>query len=76
MRSAGLLASGGDDGLEQLLSIDSTVVRAHQHAAGARKIATQEDAAQPSGDTGGNVEITCTCRSSRLIEHWAVPAEV
>jgi transposase len=57
VRSAGLLASGGDDGLEQLLSIDSTVVRAHQHAAGARKIAAKEDAVQPTGDTGGTVEL-------------------
>jgi hypothetical protein len=32
-----------DEGLQRLLSIDSTVVRAHQHAAGA----------PGAGDTGG-----------------------
>ena len=32
-----------DEGLQRLLSVDSTVVRAHQHAAGA----------PAAGDTGG-----------------------
>ena len=34
---AGLLQQSVDPELEQLLSVDSTVVRAHQHAAGARR---------------------------------------
>ncbi len=36
-----------DAGLRELLSVDSTVVRAHQHAAGARR---------DSADTGGGIE--------------------
>jgi putative transposase len=36
-----------DAGLRELLAVDSTVVRAHQHAAGARR---------DSPDTGGRVE--------------------
>ena len=42
-----------DDELEPILSIDSTVVRAHQHAAGARRDSVVTDPAQ---DTGGRVE--------------------
>src|SRR5664279_5394358 len=37
VRLAGLLRQNVDPDLEQLLSADSTVVRAHQHAAGARR---------------------------------------
>lgn len=45
------LAAIADDGsaLDWAVSIDSTVVRAHQHAAGARRI--------DPGDTGGTVEL-------------------
>lgn len=45
------LAAIADDGalLDWAVSIDSTVVRAHQHAAGARRIGP--------GDTGGTVEL-------------------
>ena len=58
VRTSGLLDSTVEDGLEQLLSIDSTVVRAHQHAAGARKLGpVVEDAREPGGDTGGRVEL-------------------
>jgi transposase len=39
--------------VEPILSIDSTVVRAHQHAAGARQDSVVTDAAQ---DTGGRIE--------------------
>ncbi|MEO7420863.1 MAG: hypothetical protein ABIU87_00520 [Ornithinibacter sp.] len=41
------------DGVEAILSIDSTIVRAHQHAAGARRDSVVAD---PAGDTGGRVE--------------------
>ena len=44
----------GDD-LAQLLSIDSTVVRAHQHAAGAPTVPGRALAAA-TGDTGGTIE--------------------
>lgn len=40
--------------VEPILSIDSTVVRAHQHAAGARRDSVATDAAQ---DTGGRIEL-------------------
>jgi transposase len=39
--------------LEWLVSVDSTIVRAHQHAAGARR----EDQGGLAQDTGGSVEL-------------------
>jgi transposase len=42
------------DGVEAILSIDSTIVRAHQHAAGARRDCV---VAEPAGDTGGRNEL-------------------
>lgn len=55
MAAAVLAQQGVDaDTVEQILSIDSTVVRAHQHAAGARKDSVAPDPAQ---DTGGRVEL-------------------
>lgn len=57
VRAAGLLAASGDADLGQLLSIDSTIVRAHQHAAGARKLAVVEEALPPCDGTGGSVEL-------------------
>ncbi len=56
VRSAGLLEAGSEDRLEELLSVDSTVVRAHQHAAGARKLAVVEAALPTGADTGGSTE--------------------
>ena len=44
----------GDDEVEAILSIDSTIVRAHQHAAGARRDSVVAD---PADDTGGRVEL-------------------
>lgn len=44
---------GGDD-VEAILSIDSTIVRAHQHAAGARRDSVAGDDTQ---DTGGRIEL-------------------
>lgn len=41
------------DEVQPILSIDSTVVRAHQHAAGARKDSVASDDTQ---DTGGRIE--------------------
>ena len=40
--------------VEAILSIDSTIVRAYQHAAGARRDSV---VAEPAGDTGGRVEL-------------------
>ena len=40
--------------MEPILSIDSTVVRAHQHAAGARRDSVVTD---PAPDTGGRIEL-------------------
>ncbi len=57
-REAGLLDQAVDDvDVEHLLSVDSTVVRAHQHAAGAsRDSVTGEVVATGEKDTGGFVE--------------------
>ncbi len=58
VQDAGLLAEGAQDAVERLLAVDSTVVRAHQHAAGARHdSATAQSAAQPEPNTGGCVEL-------------------
>lgn len=44
----------GREDLEPILSIDSTVVRAHQHAAGARRDSVSADDAQGAG---GRIEL-------------------
>lgn len=49
----GQLGLGGQE-LESILSIDSTSVRAHQHAAGARRDSV---VAPDEGDTGGRSEL-------------------
>jgi len=54
---AGLLQQSVDPDLEQLLSVDSTVVRAHQHAAGARKSSIGAPGPAPAQDTGGTIEL-------------------
>jgi transposase len=55
---AGLLRQSVDPDLVQLLSVDSTVVRAHQHAAGARRSSIGAPApATPAQDTGGTIEL-------------------
>ena len=52
--------ANGKDALEWTVGVDSTVIRAHQHAAGARHDPpphlTTEDAAAPGADTGGWVK--------------------
>lgn len=50
VQDAGALASATGGQLERLLAVDATIVRAHQHAAGARKDSAH---AQDSSDTGG-----------------------
>ena len=58
VRLAGLLRQNVDPDLEQLLSADSTVVRAHQHAAGARRSSVgAPGVAAPAQDTGGTIEL-------------------
>ncbi len=42
-----------EGGLDWLVSVNSTIVRAHQHAAGARR----EEALTAAADTGGTVEL-------------------
>jgi len=55
MLAAGRDQVRSDDGaVEAILSIDSTIVRAHQHAAGARRDSVVAD---PAGDTGGTIEL-------------------
>ena len=49
--------------LEWMVSVDSTIARAHQHAAGAPKIASaidQEDSQTPEDGTGGRIELQGT----------------
>ncbi len=58
VRSAGLLAISASDDLDRFLSVDSTIVRAHHHAAGARKGgAVPEDLSTTPNETGGPVEL-------------------
>ena len=55
---AGLLEQAVGDDVEQLLAVDSTIVRAHQHAAGARHDSVTEQApADAARDTGGPIEL-------------------
>jgi transposase len=57
-RGAGLLGDHADGELRQVLSVDSTIVRAHHHAAGARKHgAAVEHTGTAPADTGGTVEL-------------------
>lgn len=60
---AGLIDHHEADVLAGLMSADSTIVRAHQHAAGARKGTGQQEATStvPS-HTGGSVELQEMCR--------------
>ena len=74
VRLAGLLRQNVDPDLEQLLSADSTVVRAHQHAAGARRSSVGAPGlATPAQDTGGTIELHDFGRSSRLTMPSVVP---
>ena len=56
-KRAGFIDDIEGDAVIELLSVDSTVVRAHQHAAGARKTATSEVVSKTDGDTGGTIEL-------------------
>ena len=60
-RSAPMVAVVEDAELAALISVDSTSIRAHQHAAGARA----------ADHTGGRCRITRICPASRLITPWA-----
>lgn len=57
-QDAGMLVADAQEMLvAQLLSVDSTVVRAHQHAAGARRDSASIQAAEAApGHTGGPIE--------------------
>ncbi len=59
-QAAGMLAADAQQvpaGVAQLLSVDSTVVRAHQHAAGARRDSVSGPVGEAApGHTGGPVE--------------------
>lgn len=58
VQAAGLLPEAAGDDVERLLAVDSTIVRAHQHAAGARHDSvTPEVVVEPAGHTGGRVEL-------------------
>lgn len=59
VQEAGLLDEAAGEDVERLLAADSTVVRAHQHAAGARhdSVTEQATAPQSAGRTGGRIEL-------------------
>lgn len=59
VQEAGLLDEAAGEDVERLLAADSTVVRAHQHAAGARhdSVTPEQAATEPSGRTGGWAEL-------------------
>jgi putative transposase len=57
VQEAGLLVDGAGDDIERLLAVDSTIVRAHQHAAGARRDSViPQGVAEAAGTTGGRIE--------------------
>ncbi len=59
---AGFVRDSGGDAVDQLLSADSTIVRAHQHAAGARKGTGEPEASSTvPGRTEGSVELQEIC---------------
>ena len=53
VQAAGLLDEAACGDVERLFAVDSTIVRAHQHAAGARR----DSVAEPADDTGGRIEL-------------------
>ncbi len=58
VQAAGLLDEAACGDVERLLAVDSTIVRAHQHAAGARHDSvTRQVVAQPAGHTRGRIEL-------------------
>lgn len=58
VQEAGLIDEAAGDDVEQLLAVDSTIVRAHQHAAGARHDSvTEQGAPEQEGRTGGWIEL-------------------
>lgn len=57
-QAAGLVEESVGQRVEELLSVDSTIVRAHQHAAGARHDSvTEVDGTDAAGHTGGTIEL-------------------
>lgn len=57
VQDAGLLDEAAGEEVERLLAVDATIVRAHQHAAGARHDSVTPPAvAEPAEDTGGRTE--------------------
>lgn len=58
VQEAGMLDEAAADDVEKLLSVDATIVRAHQHAAGARHDSvTSQVVPEPAGHTGGRIEL-------------------
>lgn len=59
VQEAGLLEESAGEDVEHLLAADSTIVRAHQHAAGARhdSVTHEQVVREPAGRTGGRIEL-------------------
>ena len=74
VRLAGLLRQSVDPDLEQLLSADSTVVRAHQHGRGRPQIiGRRPEPGDPRPGHRGHHRVTRFCRSSQLTMPSVVP---
>jgi len=56
-KSARFMGHTETDAVVQLLSMDSTDIRAHQHSAGTRKPLTSEVMFQTDDGTGGTLEL-------------------
>lgn len=63
------------DEVDVILSIDSTIVRAHQHAAGARD-ATPSRSLRTTQGAGSNYTNSRVVPGSRLTTPWVAPAVV
>ncbi|GHA56668.1 hypothetical protein GCM10010345_71470 [Streptomyces canarius] len=75
--AAVLAAADADDDIDWTVSVDSTVIRAHQHAAGARKrgaARSGESADHALGRSRGGLSTKCTW--PRTVEHglWPSPS--
>jgi len=75
-KSAGFLGAPETDAVVQLLSVDSTVVRAHQHATGAPQDHRPGGRLDDFGGHRGHRRTTRICRLNRLMTHWVAPEVV
>lgn len=67
VQEAGLVEESVTGDVEELLAADSTIVRAHQHAAGARhdSVSPEPVVRGPQGRTGGRIELQESAAGAR-----------